>query len=531
MINRVWPQRQRDLIVTINIPRLQRSYLTNDSYLKFTVNLKYKPNPNGGTLYAQYPFMFDVCGAYGVFDKIEVFDYLGSTLLESTAGHAQLVTLLQQMTTSQSEYKHFWGANAGLRAGFIQAANPGQHHISNTYYSFKLNDQSSVAAKATGLDWTPPQTGEILNDAPASAAGSYVYVAREYCIPLLSFLGLLSPKFSPLHNGFTIVLTTHPQATTFGISNLGIAGNYGTTAGTTPAATIDLTAGKNTTDSDATITYSDFSYCCQVLELGPQAEELLLGSTGGNPLVIPTKAFRNYIGTIPAGNTTFRLDLNLNVASLTNILWFMRNSSIIASDNRRSISERIRNYLQSWYFQYGSSILPQTAGIQARSKNVAEANRPGFSIGTQAANTSTKFYTDHSECYNELMKSRHLFTESMHPTTFTMWDYIKDIDTTTTAIPVISTSSAAPALPYNYLGYDNPEAPGCFACGLDLELVSGRSNDLVCGMNTNGINTSIYATFDPVPAAANTITARVDAYCEYDAFINIVPGVATTVSF
>jgi len=71
---------------------------------------------------------------------------------------------------------------------------------------------------------------------------------------------------------------------------------------------------------------------------------------------------------------------------------------------------------------------------------------------------------------------------------------------------------------------------GRFAAGLDLELVSGRSNDLICGMNTNGMNTSIYATFDP-EYIGDVKQCRVDAWAEYDAFVNISPGIATTVSF
>ena len=65
---------------------------------------------------------------------------------------------------------------------------------------------------------------------------------------------------------------------------------------------------------------------------------------------------------------------------------------------------------------------------------------------------------------------------------------------------------------------------GRFAAGLNLELVPGK--EIICGLNTNGMNTSINMTF-----AANTIASRVDAWCEFDSFINITPGLATTVSF
>jgi hypothetical protein len=77
---------------------------------------------------------------------------------------------------------------------------------------------------------------------------------------------------------------------------------------------------------------------------------------------------------------------------------------------------------------------------------------------------------------------------------------------------------------------DNVYESGKFAAGLDLELVSGRSNDLVCGMNTNGMNTSINLTFDPTKST-DVENCRVDLWAEYDSFINVSPGIATTVSF
>ena len=81
---------------------------------------------------------------------------------------------------------------------------------------------------------------------------------------------------------------------------------------------------------------------------------------------------------------------------------------------------------------------------------------------------------------------------------------------------------------YSKLKYPNSKHNiGKFAAGIDLELVPGRSQNLICGMNTNGMNTSIYATFD----GTATENATVDAWCEYDAFINISPGIASTVSF
>jgi hypothetical protein len=125
--------------------------------------------------------------------------------------------------------------------------------------------------------------------------------------------------------------------------------------------------------------------------------------------------------------------------------------------------------------------------------------------------TTTSDTYDHSEAYIELLKARHAFNQPNHMTSVTLKGYTLD------AVPTLGVCQVRSLV-----------RPSKFAAGLDLELVSGRSNDMVCGMNTNGMNTAIYANFDPTKT---TVAARVDAWCEYDAFINVLPGVATTVSF
>jgi hypothetical protein len=247
--------------------------------------------------------------------------------------------------------------------------------------------------------------------------------------------------------------------------------------------------------------------------------------------VVPTKAYRNYVGSIAQDSSQYRLDLNLNVASLTNVLFTMRPS--VALDNLlyRSLSFRVRNYLQNWYFQYGSTILPQTTGIQCSAPTGVELNdtRGGY-----------------TEAYNELMKARHNYSNANTNSMIsgeTFW-----VDTPARYAIMqqdpnfCNTSTEASALA---LSPDSLLPPGKFAGGIDLELVPGRSQDLICGMNTNGMNTSIYMTFDPghvalasaadaaamLTAGRRIVAARLDAWCEYDAFVNISPGIATTVSF
>jgi hypothetical protein len=281
--------------------------------------------------------------------------------------------------------------------------------------------------------------------------------------------------------------------------------------------------------SSVNFTITNARMCCQILELGPIAESMLLSTTAGQPMIVTTKAYRNYVSSIPANTSNFRLDLNINVASLTNVLWMMRPTALQNSTKYNCLSHRQRNFLESWYFQYGSSILPQTQGITAF--------KP----------TSNKAYDqdNSSECFIELLKARHMYNQPTHSHVLNKFNYAYD---NATRFKQTVTNRKTGSVPTDICYFVNSDSTtyyekGKFACGLDLELVSGRTNEIICGMNTNGMNTSIFATFNAT-AAANTVNAtlgngdgiwveacRVDAWCEYDAFVNISPGIASTVSF
>lgn len=570
-------------VIQINIPRLQRSYLTKESYLRFLVNANFRPgrDANANQLLPARYLALDQAGAYGLIDKIEIYDYLGSTLLESTAGHGQLLNLLMDLNVSQDERKNHFNLMAGTAGGVITntsgyntnvalpqtgatvaiaagsspasvgsvitatvtttatsavyipvpgdlvstaggtitsgtinvtrspiltVGNPvqtagGVFAYTITYLS--QNVGSGTIAGTTVISYIPQHpfygtqtsqtlttapTGELFYAGPGASDTSDILVTKEYTIPLFSFLGSLSDKFAPLHNGYTIMITLNSAANAFCLAQ--------------PASTADQTQYWNQTSVGGTPQYSisNVYFEAQILELGPVAESMLLGSTGGQPLIIPTKAFRNYVGSIPAGSSAYRLDINLNVASLTNILWIQRLATDLNNITYRSLSQRVRNYVLNWYFQYGSSVLPQTSGITASDSSGGSFN----------------------EAYAELLKSRHSLLTDNFNTVLNRTNYPVD---TPGVYPWGSITNPTLARIGDYFSsYES----GKFAAGIDLELVTGKSGDLVCGMNTNGMNTSIFVNFVPGSSPANT---RIDLWAEYDAFINVSPGLATTVSF
>lgn len=636
--------------IQINLPRLQRSYLSKQSYLQFRLNGQYKPGAlvNDGTDFQFAPDLFlDDAGAWGLFERMEVFDYLGSTVLETTDALPQLTSLLIDIGSNFTDPNHEGVAAHGLNDPYVATNNndsstsfqvkgnaaigtpvaidatsnvfsvtmiyPGSTTSSTktftvpngTYATVQLwlaafQNFLATTASETGIEARLSTTGtniDLINEtqtftlnAPANHVMNKLGIAApytfplaastrgmdimsssgvgklSYCggkqlvnngttravtektfsvqfsIPLPSFLGFLSNKMVPLHNGFTIVLTiaskfkpmfiapkqvpiiiTVPSDSTDS-SNIARGVSVDVLNTEEPRAT--TSAGKSngpTTFADpATFWWqlTDVQMVCQILELGPVAESMILSSTQGQPLIVHTKQFRNYRGNASKTAAEFSLPLNLNVASLTNLFWFMRPDNTENSLAYASVGARLRNNLQRWEFQYGSTVLPQSQGIQCMYMTSPTAP------SSYTLPSSTGIYTGFTECFSELLKARphNAFRGRLDYDNFMTNEY-------NGVTPNVLYFGFTPWRCNNGTtgGIDFPVPK--FACGLNLELAPGKT-DLICGLNTNGMNTSIRGYFHPSYLSSNNkIACVIDAYAEYDSFINISPGIATTISF
>lgn len=657
--------------IQINLPRLQRSYLSKDSYLQFRLNGQFEPAApaESGTEFQMVPDLFlDDAGAWSLFERLEVFDYLGSTVLETVDALPQLMSLLIDMGAEFTDPQHEGPISHGLQdsytatnqndssTSFVLNANTVPSNaisfplsITGAQFKIKISTNTektytwtagpfaNAAAFEQGLnDWlatltfdSPTANGipiEVyaipsplytnsynlvsdkysftltgLNTGTTNLCGYLGFTAganpygpttatnqgvalvstagvgksfycggkplavfgttrattkksftQKFAIPLPSFLGFLSKNMVPLHNGFTIVLTiaskykpmfmaakqvpvviTVPGVPTdLGNIQKGVTVNALNT--TEPRANIGGNINSPASLPDPTTFWwniTDVAMVCQILELGPVAESMILSSSQGSPLIVHSKQFRNYRGAITATVPEFNLPLNLNVSSLTDILWFMRPNGQENNLRYAGIGSRIRNYLWRWEFQYGSTVLPQSQGIQCMETSTpvlpAGISFTGNDIAAAYANCFT-------ECYNELIKAR---PNNAFRGRLTLENY------SATFSPGIGQFSSFGTTPWRCIsgltasqgggGQYGGEGETCkFACGLNTELVGGKAGNLICGLNTNGMNTTIRGYFHPSYVTnQNKVDSAIDAYAEFDAFINISPGIATTVSF
>lgn len=654
--------------IQINIPRLQRSYLSKDSYLQFRLNGQFQPGTPiiEGTDSQFVPDLFlDDAGAWGLFERMEVFDYLGSTVLETTDGLPQLMSLLIDMGADFTDPEHegpvahglsnsytasiqndssttfsvlantnvTFPATVGPNATIGIAIGTGTSYTytfpGGTYATYALfydalqewletltvNNvaggtplnisarPSNIRTNATDLvstsgaftvtisgtgatalanflgmftTGTPAFNGTATSQgteiASTNGVGKSFYCggkllaafgttravtkrsfSYKFSIPLPSFLGFLSKKMVPLHNGFTIVLTIASKfkpmfmaakqvpviivSPTSNTDTSNIQRDVKVEALNTIEPRVNSVPNINQPNKlpDPAVFWwnlTDVTLVCQILELGPVAESMILSSSQGQPLIVHSKQLRSYRGNISATVPEFSLPLNLNVSSLTDVLWFMRPNGTENDLRYASVGSRLRNFLWRWEFQYGSTVLPQSQGIQCMEMTgpVVPSGMTAFAGGELVASQANGF----TECYNELIKAR---PNIPHRGRMSIETYSSIYNIGFSQMLGFGVTPwrciNGPSANMNSTLQSGAESEiGKFACGLNTELVTGKSGDLICGLNTNGMNTSIRGYFHPSYLTnTNRADSSIDAYAEYDAFVNISPGIATTISY
>lgn len=529
--------------IRINIPRLQRTYLSKDSYLRFRVNMEVK-SPTTDQLPCT-PVFLDRVGAIGLFDRIEVYDYLGATLIEQIGSLPALATLLRDIGTPNEAYDTKLSAMEGCDGSSVFA-----------------NYGNAMAAK-----FSTSSSGKQLfswnwNNASATSQIQSAFNTFEFAIPLYSFLGMFSNKFVPLHNGFSIDLflnspdnafvswyccdtsdpTLYDKYLNWNVSQNKSVGKPDPNFPADPTKTIYFS---NTGTIVESVTITNVEFCAQVMELGNDAENLVLSSNGAGPMVIHSHFYR-YFTDIVKGNgeadqsSTFAADLNLNVVSLRNIRFGFRPLMYQNTIRFPSYGHRIRNYATSFNFQYGSSYLPELAGISCRSVAVPSSAKGSvypyqfIDVGKMDSITKDEVLREgFTQAYAELLKTGAaglLYNTSLNGS-ITGEEYATDVTSLTNNFypDLLNVSPVSGNVTYIVppMSHEKSTWSGKFAGGLDLRL---SAKEVVSGIDTNGLLVRLNVAFEK-SQLEKMVNAVVDIFCEHDAFVQIIPGVASTVTF
>jgi hypothetical protein len=234
--------RERDQIV-VEIPRIDRTYLTKNVKLYFDFDLSYQEasqttlesiftdlkgtisaSSTGARDYAATFFgfryntvsskfervtstnpayaytkpipTFDINGPYGLINRIQVFSYLNNTLLEDVQEHDLLT----------AQFADFW-----LQKENIDVNRPYMSDTATNYdYQNPMRKQpcANIFHQGSSVMVEP----FIIQNFSATTTTSTIIPATKNVslkceLDLFSFLGRFSDKFVPLHNGFKIVFT------------------------------------------------------------------------------------------------------------------------------------------------------------------------------------------------------------------------------------------------------------------------------------------------------------------------------------
>lgn len=513
--------------IRINIPRLQRTYLSKDSYLRFRLNLDVTSQvaTANNTSIDMGGLYLDRAGAYSLFDRMEVYDYMGGTLIEQVNNLPALIVMLNDTMTPIESFNSKLQSTQGFEGSMVGVTEAAAE-------SFEFRTANS-GQRLFPEKWETKTTGET---------AVTKYATFEFAIPLPSFLGNFSKKFVPLHNGFSIDLFLNNVNQAF--VSYGCVQNKAPVVGYNPLVDPPLAPSKYTTAltqaeigqviiTNAWITNAEL--CAQVMELGNDAENLVLASNGSGPLVIPSTFYRYFTDLVKGSGeadqtSTVGMDLNLNVVSLKNIRFGMRPAFYQNNLAYPGYGHRTRNFLENFSFRYGSSFLPELAGVSARSSTVPRSRTTGSTFRTSLNASKSDGYT---QAYAELIKTGppNHWNDPIKLGSITPSEYNVDL----LVGPGLTTPRSAPAtlsradflLAPPPIGKYYTNVCGKFMGGLDLRL---SSKDVVSGIDTNGLLVRLNAKFDD-DNLSEMVNAVLDVYAEHDAFVQVVPGVATTVTF
>ena len=299
-----------------------------------TANANTFPN-----IYRPYPTL-DVNGPYGFFESLEVYDYLGNTLLEKVPRHDLLTAIwsdLESSTETQDTILRSQYLDDDLltitkpSCSFLVTGNPNSLYEPSPIVNFPGPDPTEENVKAATLS------------IPTLLCG----------INLYSFLGKLSEKFVPLHNGFTIkfFINRREKAIAFNTQQPGNVISYVSKSST------GTTANKTTTMNPfiKTYTFSNVYLRGDIVTVPPELDSRI-------DKIVFAKGYKVQTGV--AQNRAQRV--NTEVKSLTSLVVVQQPASTHNGSMRQSAF--IRNYCP------GAKLLFNKAVVSSV-KNFTEAYR------------------------------------------------------------------------------------------------------------------------------------------------------------
>ncbi len=230
--------------IVIDIPPINHAYLTKKARVYFKFDFSFYDNSftvdplaskgkkwfgapatnlNGIECHRKPVPMLDICGPYGFFRDVEVYDYLGNTLIEKVERHDMLAAMMADFYLDHEvdRLRPYISDNQTLQLKQGETATSDLQIYTQLDAAF---GSPNIQSRVNGINLMDPNiNSQVFNDASKKRTSNFhTYISTPpqltpnrklekiptwgFSIELLNFLGKGSQTFVPLHNGYRIVL-------------------------------------------------------------------------------------------------------------------------------------------------------------------------------------------------------------------------------------------------------------------------------------------------------------------------------------
>jgi hypothetical protein len=542
--------------VVIEIPPIKNTYLTKNNKLHFDMTLSYNEASQatwntirdnivgtGGYLATKYPYLngffgrtnagtlrydpinyytkpvpfLDINGPYGFINRIRVYDWKGSTLLEDIREHDVLTAMLADFDFKDDNFHVFRPSSADTEDAIAR--------VRKQPCSFLTPDQEILIENPISLSAYDNTTG-VVTPTP-------VIVTQHYSLDLYSFLGKLSGKFVPLHNGFRIEFTFNKAniPISFSTANGSLTVNYAGYNTATPGVPNSFS-----TELDPSINYLNFTKIylkADLLEVTPELDakvEKVIHFQGFQYQLdfYPYQEFANGGGISDENRPDFTSRITPAMMSLNKVMIGQRIVPTFTANNvssQQKLGFRIRNYVDTSDLLFNKSVINSFSNVS----EFADAWLEAFGIYPELGITPNDFSVD--EPIRTGTNGNQFLVYGQSQRNSTSLYLTQNINNAGDTIGsqwwpgLVATRSGDITAP-NFGLYSTTEDQGRFLIVFDTRL-PGTTAETISGISTskNVLEYKLTASKDVC------YKAYIDVFSQHDAVLRVDPSVSTTVSF
>ena len=446
--NGTGPYAQNQTII-VNIPTSQNLVTAmSENYLKFDATFTV-----GGadTNYIR----LDNCGAHSFIQRIRVFH--GSVLLSDINNYNQLASMCYDLQVSTPASYGKYNILSGSRNDMV-VSTP-------TFLAAAVGDGAGVVTTLSNLPLSVNQVNSGIRIGTGSIATTVVSSVHTFCLPLISIVGTLCPKYFPLFECTAFPLRVEIQL-----------------ASSATTITCSHTALN-------TFSLTNVEYVMNCIELSENAIQIIKSSTGGGPLQFVFSDYSNIETSMSASTgSLLAIPCAFKYASIRSLFIAMRDRTKTDDIRYFPFSNNTFN-IASYTFRLGSKVVP------------------------------TKAPENYIEMYAELIKAISSLSDINHAPSIELKSYSGGFYRNTDAADDPSQLPTQVGTGLNDSGTVNSSS---FYIGLDLENYPNADKEKIwAGYNSHNDDIFFLPKFGALTAAT---TISFGLYCMFDAELTFNNG-------